>query len=149
MAVLGITIETRTFKRHHKPTQVQLHQIMAANWIAEMENSLPKGGLLADNWGTGKFRPSCALDIQLATLTISRLWQRWLLYVTRLMSVNRKLTMHLLDWTCGRLTWTTTKQRLNWVRRSEGSEESLCGRSTSQKTFYGITWRHTITPTAI
>jgi SNF2 family DNA or RNA helicase len=72
-AALGITMETRTFKPLHKPTQLQPHQIIAVNWMAEKENSLAKGGLLADYCGTGKVRPCCALDILFATLTIIRL----------------------------------------------------------------------------
>jgi SNF2 family DNA or RNA helicase len=63
MAALGITMEIRTFKPLHKPTQLQPHQIISVNWMTEKENSLPKGGLLADDCGTGKDRPCCALEI--------------------------------------------------------------------------------------
>jgi len=78
IAVLGITRETRTFKSLHKPMQLQPHQIIAVNWMAENENCFAKGGLLADDCGPGKVRPCCALDILFATLTLIRLWQRWL-----------------------------------------------------------------------
>jgi SNF2 family DNA or RNA helicase len=63
MSALGITMEIRTFKQLHKPMQFQPHQIIAVNWIAEKENSLAKGGLLADDCGTGKVRPCCALEL--------------------------------------------------------------------------------------
>jgi len=63
MAVLGITTEIRTYKPLHEPSQLQPHQIIAANWIAETKNSLEKGGLFADDCGTGKVRPCCALEI--------------------------------------------------------------------------------------
>jgi len=63
MAVLGITMEIRTFKLLHKPMQLQPHKIIAVNWMTEKENSLAKGGSLADDWGTGKVRPCCALEI--------------------------------------------------------------------------------------
>jgi SNF2 family DNA or RNA helicase len=63
MAALGITMEIRTFKPLHKPTQLQPHQTIAANWMAEKENSLAKGGLLADNCSTGKVRPCCFLEL--------------------------------------------------------------------------------------
>jgi hypothetical protein len=45
MAVLRITMQIRTFKPLHKLTHSQPHQIIAENWMAEMENSLAKGGL--------------------------------------------------------------------------------------------------------
>jgi SNF2 family DNA or RNA helicase len=73
LAALGITIETRTFKPLHKPMQLQPHQIIAVNWMAEKGNSLAKGGLLADDCDSGKVRPWSALDILFATLTIIRL----------------------------------------------------------------------------
>jgi len=73
VAVLGITMETRTFKPLHKPAQLQPHQIISGNSMAEKENSLAKSGSLADDCGTGKVRPCCALDILFATLTIIRL----------------------------------------------------------------------------
>ena len=73
MAALGITMETRTFKLLHKPTQLQPHQLIAVNTMAEKEDSLAKGSLLADNTGTGKVRPCCALDILFAIQTIIRL----------------------------------------------------------------------------
>ena len=63
MTALGSTMENRTFKPLHKPTQLQPHQIIAVNWMTEKENSLAKGGLLADDCGTGKVRPCCALEI--------------------------------------------------------------------------------------
>jgi SNF2 family DNA or RNA helicase len=63
MAALGITKEIRTFKLLHKPTQLQPHQIIAVNWMAEKENSLPMSGLLADDCGTGKVRPCCSYEI--------------------------------------------------------------------------------------
>jgi len=63
MAALGITMEIRTFKLLHKPTQLQPLQNIAVNWMAEKENSLVKGGLLADDCGTGKVTPCCALEI--------------------------------------------------------------------------------------
>ena len=63
MAALGITMEIRTFKPLHKPTQLQQHHIIAVNWMAEKENSLAKCGLLADDCSTGKVRPGCALEI--------------------------------------------------------------------------------------
>jgi len=63
MAGLGNTMEIRTFKLLHKPTQLQLHQNIAVNWMAETENSLAKGGSLADHCSTGKVRPCCALEI--------------------------------------------------------------------------------------
>ena len=63
IAALGIAIETRTFKLLHKPMQLQPHQILAMSWIAEKENSLVKGGSVADNSGTGKVRPCYALEI--------------------------------------------------------------------------------------
>jgi SNF2 family DNA or RNA helicase len=63
MAALAITMEIRTFKPLHTPTQLQPQQIIAVNWMTEMENSLPKGDLLADDCGTGKVRPCCALEI--------------------------------------------------------------------------------------
>jgi hypothetical protein len=44
MAVLGITMEIRTLKLLPKPCQLQPHQIIAVNWMAEKENSLAKGG---------------------------------------------------------------------------------------------------------
>jgi len=53
IAALGITMESRTFKLLHKPMLLQPHQIIAVNWMAEEENSLAKGGLLADDRGTG------------------------------------------------------------------------------------------------
>jgi SNF2 family DNA or RNA helicase len=63
MAALGIALEIRTFKQLHKPMQLQPHQIIAVNWMAQKENSLVKGGLWADDCGTGKVRPSRALEI--------------------------------------------------------------------------------------
>ena len=63
MAALAITMEIRTFKQLHKPMQLQPHKIIAVNWMTEKENSLPKGDLLADDCGTGKVRPCCALEI--------------------------------------------------------------------------------------
>jgi SNF2 family DNA or RNA helicase len=63
MAKLGITMEIRTFKLLHKPTQLQPHQIMAVNWMSEMESSLAKGGSFADACHTGKVRLCCALEI--------------------------------------------------------------------------------------
>jgi len=63
MAALGITIEIGAFKPLHKPTKLQLHRISAVNWMAEEDNSLAKGGLLADDCSTGKIRPCCALEI--------------------------------------------------------------------------------------
>jgi len=63
MAALDITMEIRTFKPLYKPTQLQRHQIIEVNWIAEKEDSLVKRGLLADDCGTGKVRPCCALEI--------------------------------------------------------------------------------------
>jgi len=63
MAALGITMEVRTFKPLHKPTQLQPHQIIVVNRMAEKEISLAKGGLLADDCGTGNVRPCCALEI--------------------------------------------------------------------------------------
>jgi SNF2 family DNA or RNA helicase len=63
MAALGITMEIRTLKPLPKPTQLQPHQIIALNWMTEKKNSLAKGGLLADDCGTGKVRPCCALQI--------------------------------------------------------------------------------------
>jgi len=63
MAALGITMEIKNFKPLHKPTQFQPHQMIAVNWMAEKENSLAKGGLLADDCSTGKIRPCCALEI--------------------------------------------------------------------------------------
>jgi SNF2 family DNA or RNA helicase len=63
MAALGITMQIRTFRPLHKPTQLQPHQIIAVNWMTEKENSLAKGGLLADDYRTGKVRPHCALEI--------------------------------------------------------------------------------------
>jgi len=78
MAALGITMETRTFKQLHNPTQLQPHQICAVNWIADNEKSIGKGGLFADNCGTGMVRPCCAVDRLFATLTIIRLWHRCL-----------------------------------------------------------------------
>jgi SNF2 family DNA or RNA helicase len=57
MAAFGITMEIRTSKPLQKPTQLQLNQIIAVNWMAEKENCLVKGGLLADDCGTGKVRP--------------------------------------------------------------------------------------------
>jgi len=63
MAALGITMEIRTFKPLQRPTQLQLRHLIAANWMAEKENNLAKGGLLADDCGTGKVRPCCALGI--------------------------------------------------------------------------------------
>jgi len=73
VAALVITMETRTLKPLHKPAQLQPHPIIAGNSMAEKENSLAKSGLLADDCGTGKVRPCCALDILFATLTIIRL----------------------------------------------------------------------------
>jgi SNF2 family DNA or RNA helicase len=73
MAALGITMETRTFKPLHKPKQLQPHQLIAVNWMAEKQNSWANGGLLADDCGTAKVRPCCAVDILFATLTIIRL----------------------------------------------------------------------------
>ena len=89
IAVLGITMETRTCKSLNKPTQLQPHQIVAINSMVEKENSLVKGGLLADDCGTGKVRPCCARDILFTTLTIIRLWQHWLQYLARLMSMHK------------------------------------------------------------
>jgi len=63
MAALGITLEIRTFKLLQKPTQSPLHKIIAANWMAEVVNSLGKGGWLADDCGTGKVGPYCAHEI--------------------------------------------------------------------------------------
>jgi SNF2 family DNA or RNA helicase len=63
MAALGITMEMRTCRQLHKPMQLQPHQVIAVNWMAQKENSLVKGGLLADDYGTGKVRPHCALQI--------------------------------------------------------------------------------------
>jgi SNF2 family DNA or RNA helicase len=54
MAALGITMEIRMIKPLHKPTQVQLYQIIAGNWMAEKENSFMNGGILADYCGTAK-----------------------------------------------------------------------------------------------
>jgi len=65
-------METRTFKPLHKPTQLQPHQIIAVNWMAVKEDNLAKGGLLADDCGTGKVRPCCALDLLFTTPTIIR-----------------------------------------------------------------------------
>jgi SNF2 family DNA or RNA helicase len=73
MAALGITMETRTFKPLHNHTKLQPHQIIAVKWIAEKEKRFLKGGLFADDCGTGMVRPCCALDILFATLTIIRL----------------------------------------------------------------------------
>ena len=63
MAAGGITMEIRTLKPLHKPMLLQLHQVITVNWMAEMENSLAKGALLADDCSTGKVRPCCALEI--------------------------------------------------------------------------------------
>jgi hypothetical protein len=63
MAALSITMQIRTFKLLHKPMQLQPHLIIALNWMAEKENSLAKGGLLAGDCGTGKVRPCCPLEI--------------------------------------------------------------------------------------
>jgi len=37
IAVLGITMETRSFQQLHNPTQLQ--QIIAVNWMEQKENS--------------------------------------------------------------------------------------------------------------
>jgi len=63
IAALGITMEIRTVKLLHKPTQLQLHQHIAVNWIAENENSLAKGSSLGDDCRTCKVRPRCAREI--------------------------------------------------------------------------------------
>jgi hypothetical protein len=44
MGVLGITMDIRTFRPLHKPTLLQLHQLVALIWIAEQENCLVTGG---------------------------------------------------------------------------------------------------------
>jgi SNF2 family DNA or RNA helicase len=62
-ASLGITMGIRAFKPLHNLTELQPHQIIAVNWMAEKENSLAKGGLLAEDCGTGKVRVCCALEI--------------------------------------------------------------------------------------
>jgi len=63
MAVLGITMKIRTFKPLHKPMQLQPHHSIVVNWMAKTENSLAKGGLLADDCGTSKDTSCCALEI--------------------------------------------------------------------------------------
>jgi len=63
MAVFDITMEIRTFKPLLKTTQLQWHRIIAVNWMAEKKSTLEKGGLLADDCGTGKVRPCCPLEI--------------------------------------------------------------------------------------
>ena len=63
LAALGITMEIRTFKPHHKPMQLQPHYIIAVNLMAGKYNSLEKSGSLADDCGTGQVRPFCALEI--------------------------------------------------------------------------------------
>ena len=60
MAASGITMEISTFKLLHKPMQVQPHQIITVSWMAEKENCLANGGLLADDCGTVMVRPCCA-----------------------------------------------------------------------------------------
>ena len=62
MAAFGITMEIRTFKPLLKPMQLQPHQILAVNWIAERDNSFAKGGLAADDCGPGMVRLCCALE---------------------------------------------------------------------------------------
>jgi len=56
-AALGIALETRTFKPLHKPTQLQPYHSITVNCMAEKENGLAKGGLLADDCGTGVVWP--------------------------------------------------------------------------------------------
>jgi hypothetical protein len=44
MAALRLTMEIRTFKLLHNPTQFQLGHTIAVNWMAEKENSLATSG---------------------------------------------------------------------------------------------------------
>jgi len=78
MAGLVSTMETRSSKLFYKPNQLQTHQIIAVNWMAEKKKSLAKGSLLADNCGTRKVRSCWALDTLYVILTIIRLWHHWL-----------------------------------------------------------------------
>ena len=60
---LGITMETRTFKRLRKPIRLQSRQIHAVNCMTQKEQCLVKGGSLADDYNTAKVKPCCALQI--------------------------------------------------------------------------------------
>jgi hypothetical protein len=63
IAALGITTEIKPFKLLHTPTQLQPHQLIAVNFTEEKENTLAKGGLMADDCSTAKVTPCCALEI--------------------------------------------------------------------------------------
>ena len=87
-----------------KPTQLQPDQIIAVNWIVEKENSLVKGGLFADDCGTGKVRPCCALDILFATcdhsiwhsVSFTVFWQPvYRLHVLSPLSLHCTLMIHM------------------------------------------------------
>ncbi|KAF8543076.1 hypothetical protein BDD12DRAFT_802362 [Trichophaea hybrida] len=58
---LGITMENRIFLPHKTTTQLDPHQIDAVNWMADMENGLEQGVLLADDCGTSKTLAALAL----------------------------------------------------------------------------------------
>jgi hypothetical protein len=63
MAVLGITMEIRTLKLLNNPTHLPPHQIIAGNWMAEKENSMVNGSLLADDCCTGNISFCYSLEI--------------------------------------------------------------------------------------
>ena len=56
MTVPGIPMEIRTFKLPYKPRQLQLQDIIGANWMWKTGNGLVNSGSLANYRGTGKIR---------------------------------------------------------------------------------------------